>query len=212
DQRRIAGDLSRDSASGFEQSVLGVVNIAHESDFEGALSVDVLACKRQLSSVAVANDSREALQAADVGHHRYLHLAQAEARINRAESDVASRYQIQSAADAPARHPGNHRLATPGYEIASVLHAGDQLEQTRATGREVLSAELLSQLAHHRGEVQPIAEVPALAANNHGANLIVAVEPSKGLRHLAPEVGAHRIALARANEDDFRNAVSSLDS
>ena len=57
-----------------------------------------------------------------------------------------------------------------------------------------------AELLGHRQQVESVREVLARAGQHDGADLVVRVESPEDVGQLTPEVGSHRIALARADE------------
>src|SRR5205814_1078073 len=154
---------------------------------------------------------RQTLETAKVGDYRDLYFSQAEAGIGRAQTNIARRDQIEPAAYAPAADGGDYRFAASGEVVERFLHVANQVEQARAFRSEILSrAEVPPKITHHRGEIEPVAEVVTFASNDDRANLFVAIERREDFRHLAPEVRPHGVAFAGSDQHYFYDAFVLL--
>ena len=88
----------------------------------------------------------------------------------------------------------------------------DQIEQALALGRHLRRRRRTARRSRHRHQVEPVAEVPPLAADEDRAHRRVAIERLERERHLAPEVGAHRVPLPRAPGGRPRPTPSAIET
>ena len=212
DHGRVLRDLARHRPRGVEQRRLALVHVIDEADAQRPRGVDVLAGEGELARVPLAKDARQALQAAQVGHHRHLDFADAEARVGGGDADVAGGDEVDAAADAPAADRRDHRLATGGDRFERALQLLDERQQLDALAGELRTHQVRPDGGTHRREVEPVAEMAALAAHDDGAHRRIGIERVEDARHLLPEIGPHRVAFAGADENYLGDVLVPLDA
>ena len=167
--------------------------------------------QRQFAQVSVVQDQRQAGEAADVGDDGQLDLAHGELGVGAGVADVDRRDQVDAAADAPAVHRRDGGGAAVGDGADRALHAPELGVEIRARPGQRAVGHQRGERSAHRGHVQAVAEVLARPGDDDGPHLAVGVQRREHLRHLRPERGPHRVALARSDQRHLRNLVFDFD-
>ena len=160
---------------------------------------------------ALPDDAREALEAAEIRDHRNARLAHRQLGVLARETDVAGAHEVDAAADAPARDRGDGGLAAAGDRVARALEAADEIEELGALLREAVGRHVGPEVADHRLEIEAVAEVLALALQDHDPHVVARVEIVEHARALLPEVGPEGVALAGAEQGHGGDVIGDLD-
>ena len=210
-QRRLGGDHVGELQHAFEQRLGGVEHAVDQPDARRFLGAEFAPGVGQFAHHAVADQARQALQAADVGDHAEVDLLDREARVRGAVAHVGAGDQVHAAADAGAVDGGEHRLAAAFDAGERVLQVEDQVAQVLARAR---LAGVLHQRqdAHHHLQVDAGAEVGARAVHHRDARGRRAVDPLHRGADVLPHLHVQRVGLVGPVQRHHRDLAVEADA
>jgi hypothetical protein len=181
--------------------LLGIEYPGNQPHLLGLHGGDLASGEREVSSVAVADDPREALQRAEVGDDGHVHLLEHEGGVPGAAPDVAGGHEVDAAADAGAVHRRDDGLPAPLDGRERRLHVEDRAAEPLRGGHGIGGGG--GQRVPGAPELDARAEVRARGGQHHGARRGGAVQQRHGARDLRERGRAQRVALRRAVEADL---------
>ena len=206
--RRFCSNLPGDGKDTVQQCGLIIIDPVDQADAQGLVGRNVATGEGQLTHDAVANDTWQTLQCADVGGHAHVDFLDRELRVAAAVTHVARRDEVDGAADTVTLHGRQYGFAAFVDGGERGLQALDGATQKARIAPHVL-AHLPGQRSQHH-QVDACGKMLAGTTDHYRPHGIGVVDPLEDSDDLFPEGRVHRVDLFRAVDLNVGDVVGQF--